>query len=87
MHQFTQILIDRLEKKGLELGLIPVFIRALGNALLVNPHTSHLHLNEKLHLLGWDDLELDYRTFEVATACLEAEGFEGLDRSFRTKQN
>ncbi len=78
MNQLTQILIERLEKKGMESDVIPGFIRALANALLVNPHLNHLHLNEQLHLLGWDDLELDYRTFEVAAACFESEGLEGL---------
>ena len=71
MNQLTQILIDRLEKKGMESEEIPGFIRDLANALFVNPHSNHLHLNEQLHLLGWDDLDLDYRTLEVATACFE----------------
>ncbi len=71
MNQLTQILIERLEKKGMGPGEIPGFIRDLTNAFLVNPNSNHLHLNEQLHLLGWDDLDLDYRTFEVATACFE----------------
>jgi len=87
LNQFTEILIDRLEKKGLEAGLIPGFIKALGNALLGNPHSSHLHMNKQLHSLGWDDLDLDYRTFEIATACLENEGLESFDRLFRIKQH
>ncbi len=87
LHQFTEILIDRLEKKGLETRLIPGFIKALGNALLGNPHSSHLHMNKQLHSLGWDDLDLDYRTFEIATACFENGGLEGFDRLLRIKQN
>jgi len=71
LNQLTQILIDRLEEKGMGSEEIPAFIRDLTNALLVNPHSNHLHLNEQLHLLGWDDLELDYRTFEIASACFE----------------
>ena len=78
LNQLTQILIDRLEKKGMGSGEIFGFIRDLTNALLVNPHSNHLHLNEHLHLLGWDDLELDYRTLEIATACFEREQFERL---------
>ena len=69
--QRTQILIERLEKKGMGSGEIPGFIRDLTNALFVNPHSDHLQLNEQLHLLGWDDLDLDYRTLEIATACFE----------------
>jgi len=71
LNQLTQILIERLEEKGMGPGEISGFIRNLTNALLANPQSNHLHLNEQLHLLGWDDLDLDYRTFEVATACFE----------------
>jgi hypothetical protein len=87
LDQFTEILIDRLEKKGLETRLIPGFIKALGKALLGNPHSSHLHMNKQLHSLGWDDLDLDYRTFEIATACFENGGLESFDRLLRIKQN
>ena len=78
MNQLAEILIERLEKKGMWSGEIPGFIRDLSNALLVNPHLNHLHLNDQLHLLGWNDLDLDYRTFEVAIACFEREESERL---------
>ena len=71
MNQLTEILIERLEKKGMESGEIPGFIRDLTNTFLFNPHLDHLHLNEQLQMLGWNDLDLDYRTFEVAEACFE----------------
>ncbi len=73
LNQLTEILIERLEKKGMESGEIPGFIRDLTNTLLVNPHLDHLHLNDQLQMLGWNDLDLDYRTFEVAAACFERE--------------
>jgi hypothetical protein len=87
LSQFTDILIDRLEKKGLEAGLIPGFIKALENTLLGSPHSSHLHMNKQLHSLGWDELDLDYRTFEIATACFENEGLKSFDRPLRLKQH
>ena len=71
LNQLTEILIERLEKKGMESGEIPGFIRDLTNAFLANPHSNHLHLNDQLQMLGWNDLDLDYRTFEVAEACFE----------------
>ena len=71
LNQFTQILKDRLERKGLVSEEITGYIRDLTNVLIVNPHSNHLYLNEQLHLLGWGDLELDYRTFEIATASFE----------------
>ncbi len=87
LNQFREILIDRLGKKGLEARLIPGFIKALGNALLGNPHSSHLHMNKQLHSLGWDELDLDYRTFEIATACFENEGLESFDQFLGIKQH
>ena len=55
----------------MESGEIPGFIRDLTNTLLVNPHLDHLHLSDQLQMLGWNDFDLDYRTFEVAEACFE----------------
>jgi hypothetical protein len=31
----------------------------------------------KFYIIGWDDIDLDYHTFELARNCLEAEGFTG----------
>jgi len=76
LSQLTRILLERLEKKDMEASLIPGFIRDLANTLLVNPHISHLQANKQLHLLGWDDVELDYHTLQLAIAYLEAEGLE-----------
>ncbi len=74
MNQFTQILIKRLEKKGMEPNLIPGFVRNLANTILANPYSHFLQVNKQLHFLGWDDFEMDYRTLELARASLEAEG-------------
>jgi len=76
LSQLTQILVERLEKKEMEPGLIPGFIRDLANTVLVNPHISHFQANKQLHLLGWDDFELDYHTLQLAIAYFEAEGLE-----------
>ncbi len=74
LNQFTEILIERLEKKGMEPNIIPGFVRNLANTILADPYTHFLQVNKQLHLLGWDDFELDYRTLELARASLEAEG-------------
>jgi len=76
LSQLTQILVERLEKKEMEPGLIPGFIRDLANTVLVNPHISHFQANKQLHFLGWDDFELDYHTLQLAIAYFEAEGLE-----------
>ncbi len=33
-----------------------------------------LQANEKLQFLGWDDIEVDYHTMQLAIACFETEG-------------
>ena len=74
MSELTHILVDRLEKKEMEPGIIPCFIRDLATTVMINPHMGHLAVNRHLHLLGWDDFELDYHTLQLAIACFEAEG-------------
>jgi len=79
LDQIAQILIARLENKGMGPGIIPGFIRNLANALSVDPNTNLFLVNNQLHLLGWDDFELDYRTHELATAYIETEGLKNLE--------
>ncbi|TET93568.1 MAG: hypothetical protein E3J28_04005 [Desulfobacteraceae bacterium] len=79
MKELIRILIKRLEKKGIEQGIIHGFIRDLANTILVNPHMNLLQVNKQLHFLGWDGFELDNHTLELAIACFEAEGLESLE--------
>ena len=62
MKELIRILIKRLEKKGIEQGIIHGFIRDLANTILVNPHMNLLQVNKQLHFLGWDGFELDNHT-------------------------
>ena len=73
-NQLTQILIDRLEKKGMDPGIIPGFMRSLASTVLVGPEANLVQVNDKLHSLGWDEFEMDYRTYELATVCFESYG-------------
>ncbi len=79
MKELIRILIKRLEKKGIEQGIIHGFIRDLASTILVNPHMNLLQVNKQLHFLGWDGFELDNHTLELAIACFEAEGLESLE--------
>ena len=76
MDQLAQILLERLENKGMEPHIIPGFIRNLANALSIDPDKNLFFVNNHLHLLGWDDFELDYRTLELAIEYLEARTLE-----------
>jgi len=71
MNQLTEIMISRLEKKGVQLDIMPGFIRDLVNTISIDHQTNLQELNKKLHLLGWDDFELDEYTLELIIASFE----------------
>jgi elongation factor P--beta-lysine ligase len=79
--KLLDILINRLEKRGIEPHMIYGFIRDLSNIIVANPSTDLSQINKQLHLLGWDRFELDYHTLELATAYYETEGLESLEKS------
>ena len=70
-----QTLMSRLEMKGLEKNTIPGFIWSLKRCLSDNPDMNYLEANQRLQSLGWDDVDLDYHTMQLAIANFEAEGF------------
>ena len=72
-----QILIQRLNHKGLEKNLIPGFLRSLANSLDRGQNPNFTLINNHMRQIGWDDIDLDYHTFELARNCLEAQGFVG----------
>lgn len=55
-----------LEAKGLERDLIPSFLRDLEEAITESREIRTV--NSRLHLLGWSELDVDYRTMELAEA-------------------
>jgi hypothetical protein len=73
LNRLTEILIQRLEKKGVEQTAIPGFIRNLANIISVASHMNLPEVNRRLHLLGWTDFELDDHTLQLTIASFEAE--------------
>ncbi len=76
MYEFSKVkemLIQRLESRGMEHTIIPGFMRSLACSILFNPQMNLVQVNEKLNYLGWNDFELDYHTLQLAKACLEVE--------------
>ena len=69
-------LYQNLEKKGMPQGMIPGFLRSLLNYVLTDPHMDHLEINHRLQIMGWNEIELDYHTFELAKTWMEAEGMD-----------
>ncbi|OFZ53721.1 MAG: hypothetical protein A2328_06600 [Bdellovibrionales bacterium RIFOXYB2_FULL_36_6] len=72
-------LIYKLIENGVEASLIPGFIRSLVNAYLINPEMSYCEANERLKYLGWDDIEIDYHTLQLAINSLENKGLSQLE--------
>lgn len=72
-------LVCKLIEKGIDVSLIPGFIRSLANACLLTPDMSHSQVNKRLKYLGWDDIELDYHTLLLAIDSLETKGLNRLE--------
>ena len=74
MNQVTEVLIKRLQKKGIAPTAIPGFLRSVMITVSDNPPMSLQEINRRLHVLGWDSFEMDDHTLQLITASLEAEG-------------
>jgi hypothetical protein len=81
LNHFEKDLIRRLEGLGMEAGTIPGFIRNLANVILPNSSLSLFQINKQMHLLGWDSVELDYHTLQLAVACFEGEALKSTGKA------
>jgi hypothetical protein len=68
----------KLIENGVEASMIPGFLRSLANACLIIPNISHCQANKRIKYLGWENIEIDYHTFELAMTSLEAKGLSKL---------
>ncbi len=71
--------ISRLIERGVETALIPGFMRSLANAMLIRPAMTHIQVNKRLKYLGWDNIDIDYHTFQLAISSLETKGLSTLE--------
>ena len=65
-------LLNRLETIGIKPNNIPMLIKDISNSFFINPNATVFQVNEWLHFLGWNDVELDDHTFSLAR-----ESFQG----------
>ena len=79
MKQIKEILFRRLEKNGVDFNFMPGFIRSLVNSCSNDPEMNLSQINRQLNYLGWNGIELDYHTLQLAIACLEDEGLENME--------
>ena len=77
LYDLRKLLIQRLNHKGLEKSQIPGFLRSLANSIDMRQNKNFTLINRHMRNIGWEDVDLDYHTFELARNCLEAEGFVG----------
>ena len=66
-----ETLINELQEKGINDDIIPRFIKDIAFSSEIDPYFSLSEINDRLHYLGWDDIELDYHTLQLAIASFE----------------
>ena len=74
--EIQKLLTQQLEKKGIELNFIPRFIKDITISLSDNPSFGLSQVNDYLHSLGWNDIQLDYRICELAQLHLESDSLK-----------
>jgi hypothetical protein len=74
MDAITALLHHRLKAIGLDPNNRTGFLRMLFRAITQSPGASLAAVNRRLQYLGWQDVELDYHTLQLAVAHFEVEG-------------
>ncbi len=72
-------LVQRLQNMGVETCLIPGLLKQVAGVLFSEPHMTRESVNRRLAFLGWEDIELDEHTFQLAVACFEAENIDSVN--------
>ena len=68
-----ETLFNELKRKGMNNEIIPRFIKDVDYSFQIDPSVSLSDVNDRLHFLGWEDVELDYHTLQLAIASLEGD--------------
>jgi hypothetical protein len=64
------LLVQRLERQGVESFHMTGFLRELAKLLEASPGINPPAANAKLHYLGWTGVALDYQSIQLAAVCL-----------------
>ena len=64
-------LTSELKRKGIKNDIISRFIKDLAYSFQIDPSVSLSEVNDRLHFLGWGEVELDYHTLQLAIASFE----------------
>jgi hypothetical protein len=68
MDDLKPLLIDRLKSQGMDPSLIPAFLKILTSIISSEPGIELAQVNQKLNLLGWDEVTIDYHSLQIAIA-------------------
>ncbi|MBI5577923.1 MAG: hypothetical protein HY895_02110 [Deltaproteobacteria bacterium] len=66
------LLAARLERQGVDQAHMAGFLREMERLLRELPDVTLPEVNARLHYLGWQDVNLDYHSMQLAAFCLEA---------------
>jgi hypothetical protein len=77
MDDVGQVLMDRLVKKGADASHVASLLKALSKILSQDPNTDPAAANERLRYLGWQEVQVDYHTLQLALAYFELNSGNG----------
>jgi DNA-binding transcriptional MerR regulator len=77
MTRINSNLMRRLHDKGLSLAEITLFIRDASRTFVDDFRVGLREMNQRLHILGWERIELDYHTSQLIIAHFEAKEYTG----------
>jgi hypothetical protein len=69
--EIEKTLMHELKEKGIGNKIIPRFMKDVAYAFQIDPSFNLSDVNARLHFLGWEDVELDYHTLQLAIASYE----------------
>ena len=69
-NELKAVIEKHLKAKGLASDQIESFLRDLDRVLM--ERNEPLQVTARLHLLGWNDFDVDYRTMELAEAYFDS---------------
>ena len=77
MEDVGQVLMDRLVKKGADAPHLDSLLKALSKILSQDPNIDPAAANERLCYLGWQEVQVDYHTLQLALAYFELSSDNG----------
>ncbi len=72
MDRVNEVLMNRLEDKGLAPAEITLFIRDAARTFVDDTRVGLREMNQRLHTLGWSNVDLDGHTMQLIVAHFEA---------------